>query len=91
MASEAKENWEALCERVSKRLEKERVPGAALGVVQGDRTFTAGFGITNVNHPLEVTDETHFQAGSISKTFASTALLRLVESGVVDLGATVRT
>ncbi|MHC4600980.1 MAG: serine hydrolase domain-containing protein [Planctomycetota bacterium] len=91
MADHSRELWQALCEQVAKRLAKEGVPGAALGIAHGDRTFTTGFGVTNVNHPLEVTDETHFQAGSISKTFASTALMRLVEAGKVDLDAKVRT
>ena len=46
-----------------------RVPGAAVGVLFEGRSYTRGFGVTNVDHPLTVTDETLFQVGSISKTF----------------------
>ena len=51
---------------------------------------TAGFGVTNVDSPLDVTDETLFQIGSITKTFTGTAIMRLVEQGELDLDATVR-
>jgi CubicO group peptidase (beta-lactamase class C family) len=91
MSSEANENWQALCETVESVRQRDRVPGMALGVLHKDQTFTTGFGVTNVDHPLDVTDETWFQVGSISKTFAATALMRLCEAGKVDLDALVRT
>jgi len=52
---------------------------------------TAGFGVTNVQHPLPVTDDTRFQIGSISKTMTAMAVMRLVEQGKLDLDAPVRT
>ncbi|MHC5079208.1 MAG: serine hydrolase domain-containing protein [Planctomycetota bacterium] len=85
------ESWAALCEEVAKIMKKDRVPGAALGVVNGAETFTTGFGVTNVDHPIDVTDETFFQVGSISKTFTATAIMKLVEEGKVNLDATART
>ena len=51
----------------------------------------AGFGITNLDHPLPVDAETLFQIGSTTKTFTSTAIMRLVEQGKLDLEAPVRT
>jgi CubicO group peptidase (beta-lactamase class C family) len=68
-----------------------RVPGAAIAVVRGDREFALGVGVTNVNHPLTVDADTLFQIGSISKTFAGTAAMRLVERGALDLDAPIRT
>jgi CubicO group peptidase (beta-lactamase class C family) len=68
-----------------------RVPGAAVGILQAGRELAAGFGVTNVNHPLAVDADTLFQIGSISKTFAGTAAMRLVDRGVLDLDAPVRT
>ncbi len=90
MDPKIEDRWDALCGEVSGFLARDRVPGAALGVVLGEETFTAGFGVTNVDHPLDVTDETYFQVGSISKTFTATAILKLVEGGKVDLEETVR-
>jgi CubicO group peptidase (beta-lactamase class C family) len=46
--------------------------------------------VTNVNEPLPVTAETVFPIASISKTFAATMMMRLVEQGTVDLKAPVR-
>jgi CubicO group peptidase (beta-lactamase class C family) len=49
-----------------------------------------GLGITNVEDPLPVTAHTVFPIASISKTFAATAMMRLVEQGKVDLKAPVQ-
>ena len=51
---------------------------------------TRGLGVTNVEDPLPVTDHTVFPIASISKTFAATAMMRLVEQGKIDLKAPVR-
>jgi len=84
-------NWDRLVEFVTKVMEEKGVPGVAVGILHKDMTATAGFGVTHVDHPLPVTDETLFQIGSITKTFTGTAVMRLVERGKLDLDATVRT
>jgi CubicO group peptidase (beta-lactamase class C family) len=66
------------------------VPGVALGVLRADEVRAAGFGVTSVEHPLDVTPGTLFQIGSITKTFTGTVALRLVEAGRLDLDAPVR-
>ena len=68
-----------------------QVPGVAVGLLLDGEEHAAGFGVTNVNHPLAVDDETLFQIGSVSKTFAGTAAMRLVDRGVLELDAPVRT
>jgi CubicO group peptidase (beta-lactamase class C family) len=87
----AESKFETLCEYVKKTMDAKGVPGVALGVLHEGETYTAGFGVTNVDHPLDVTADTLFQIGSITKTFTCTALMRLVEAGKLDLDATVRT
>ena len=67
-----------------------RVPGVALGIIENGVITTRGLGVTNVDDPLPVTDHTVFPIASISKTFAATAMMRLVEQGKVDLTAPVR-
>jgi len=79
-----------LCERILKQMKRSKVPGAAVGVLNKGREYTAGFGMTNVRNPQPVTANTLFQTGSISKTFTSTVLMRLAELGKVDLDAPVR-
>ena len=71
-------------------MEITKVPGLAVGVLHQGEVTAAGFGVTNVDHPLPVTADTLFQAGSISKTFTATLALRLVEMGKLDLNLPVR-
>jgi CubicO group peptidase (beta-lactamase class C family) len=66
------------------------VPGVAIGILISDQQFNAGFGVTNLENPLPVTAETLFQIGSITKTVTATAMMRLVEQGLVDLDVPVR-
>jgi len=47
--------------------------------------------VTNLENPLQVNAETLFQVGSISKTVTATAMMRLVERGLVDLDVPIRT
>ena len=51
----------------------------------------AGFGVTSLENPLDVTPDTLFQIGSITKTFTATAVMRLVERGELDLDSPLRT
>ena len=67
------------------------VPGCAVGLVLGDRTYVRGYGVTNVDDPTPVDGDTVFRIGSTTKTFTGTTVMRLVEQGRIDLDATVRT
>jgi CubicO group peptidase (beta-lactamase class C family) len=82
--------FEALIALAEAKMRDYRVPGVALGVLHNGSTSIRGLGITNVEDPLPVTDHTVFPIASISKTFAATAAMRLVEQGKLDLKAPVR-
>ncbi|MCA9936167.1 MAG: beta-lactamase family protein [Anaerolineales bacterium] len=90
MQTNQQKKWDALCEVVEETMAAKKVPGVALGVWHQGEMAVAGFGVTNVNHPLPVTPDTLFQVGSITKTFTGTAVMRLVEAGQLNLDATVR-
>jgi CubicO group peptidase (beta-lactamase class C family) len=83
-------NWETLVEFVGKQQAASRVPGIAAGIFYNGKVQAQGFGVTNVNHPLAVTDDTLFQIGSITKTFTGTLIMRLVEEGKLELDTLVR-
>ncbi|MBL7200108.1 MAG: beta-lactamase family protein [Anaerolineae bacterium] len=85
------EIFDQLCAFIQEDMQEKGVPGVAVGILCEDQTYTAGFGVTNADHPLPVTDETLFQIGSITKTFTCLAIMRLIEMGKLELGATVRT
>jgi CubicO group peptidase (beta-lactamase class C family) len=82
--------FDALVTLTEAKMKEYGVPGVALGILQNGVPTIRGLGVTNVVDPLPVTAHTVFPIASISKTFATTALLRLVEQGKVDLHAPVR-
>ena len=85
------DRWERLCEFTEKARLKHKVPGVLVVILQDGAVRIAGFGVINVDHPLDVTKDTLFQIGSITKTFTGTLLMKLVEEGSLDLDATIRT
>jgi CubicO group peptidase (beta-lactamase class C family) len=66
------------------------IPGVALGIVDNGVVFTRGLGIINTEDPIPVNEHTVFPIASISKTFAATAAMRLVDQGKLDLEAPVQ-
>lgn len=82
--------FEKIAALVQAQMAAHSVPGVAIGVLHEGRVTTRAFGVTNIDHPLPVTDDTLFQIGSISKTFTGTAMMRLVEQGKVELTAPIR-
>lgn len=85
------QRFEAIASLAQTRMKDFGVPGVALGILHDGTVSIRGLGITNVEDSLPVTAHTVFPIASISKTFAATAMMRLVEQGKVDLQATVRT
>jgi CubicO group peptidase (beta-lactamase class C family) len=72
-------------------LEEHHVPGAVIGILLDEREHVQSFGVTSIENPLPVTSDTLFQIGSTTKTFLATALMQLIERGVLDLNEPVRT
>ncbi|HEY0167668.1 MAG TPA: serine hydrolase domain-containing protein [Jatrophihabitans sp.] len=66
------------------------VIGVAAGVLVDGQERYAFSGVTSVENPLPVEANTLFQVGSTTKTFTATALLRLVDQGLVGLDDPVR-
>ncbi len=72
-------------------LERHDVPAAALGILLGDEVFTTSAGVLNLGTGVEATDDSVFQIGSITKVWTATLVMQLVDEGLVDLDAPVRT
>ena len=66
------------------------VPGAAIGVIDGESEAIVCSGDTNVDEPRPVGPHTLFQIGSITRTVTAAAAMRLVETGRLDLEAPIR-
>jgi CubicO group peptidase (beta-lactamase class C family) len=67
------------------------VPGVAVGIFYDGQEYVRGYGVTNVDYPQPVDGDTLFRIASITKTFTGTTVMRLVEQGLLDLDARVRT
>ncbi len=73
-------------------LEETRVPGAGIALVGVNGVeWAGGVGWADRDARVPVTADTHFRAGSISKTFVAMALVQLYEDGKLDLDAPLRT
>ena len=80
-----------LSSKIRELMKELGIPGVAIGVYNGGDVSTQGYGVTNIDHPLPVDDDTLFQIGSITKTFVGTMTMMLVEEGKLDLDTPVQT
>jgi CubicO group peptidase (beta-lactamase class C family) len=69
---------------------RHRVPGAMLSVYDGERTVDLVTGLANREAGVEVTPDTLFQIGSLTKVYTATLMMRLVDQGKIDLDAPIR-
>lgn len=83
--------FKKVCEEILVRMDQLHVPGVSIGILCDGQKFTAGLGVTNVDHPLPVTSRTLFEIGSTGKTYTAVAVMRLVEQGKIDLDAPLKT
>jgi CubicO group peptidase (beta-lactamase class C family) len=80
-----------LQETTTELAEELQVPGVAVGIHHDGKDLFAFHGVTSIENPLPVDENTLFQYGSTHKTYTATAIMRLVEEGKIDLDAPVRT
>ncbi|MFI6095631.1 serine hydrolase domain-containing protein [Lentzea sp. NPDC051213] len=66
------------------------IPGAAVGVFHDGQEHFFCHGVTSIENPLPVNEDTLFLLGSVTKTYTATAIMRLVADGRVSLDAPVR-
>ncbi|MEU7476639.1 serine hydrolase domain-containing protein [Lentzea sp. NPDC042327] len=67
------------------------VPGATAAVLAGDELVEAAAGVLNKKTGVETTTDSLFQIGSITKVWTTTLVMQLVDEGLVDLDAPLRT
>jgi CubicO group peptidase (beta-lactamase class C family) len=84
-------NIEELKTEIQKVLVSHGVPGAGIVMVSPDRVLWAGgIGKADIAAGKDVTPETLFRIGSISKSFVALALMKLQEEGKINLEAKVK-
>ena len=77
--------------KIEAAMARYHIPGVAVGVYYQGQEYVRGYGVTNVDYPQPVDGDTLFRIGSTTKTFTGTTVMRLVEQGLLDLDAPVRT
>ncbi|MGH4031332.1 serine hydrolase [Actinomycetota bacterium Odt1-20B] len=75
--------------RLAELAARHRVPGAVLGIARGDDTATAACGVLNKDTGAQVTEDSLFQIGSLTKVWTTTLVMQLVDEGRLDLDAPV--
>jgi len=73
---------------LGKRMAQYKVPGVNIAFIDREKlVWTKGFGVMEAGGEKSVTNETIFQAASISKPVTAMVSLHLVEKGLLDLDA----
>jgi CubicO group peptidase (beta-lactamase class C family) len=71
---------------------QHKVPGVSIAVIEkGQVAWFLGCGFADLEAETDVTPQTIFNIGSISKTVAAWGLMDLVEEGVLELDAPIET
>src|SRR5438094_383010 len=63
---------------------QHRVPGASVGVLQGDELVEVASGVANRNTEARVTTRTLFQIGSNTKVYTATLAMQLIDEGLIE-------
>src|SRR5262245_51805407 len=84
------EKLKARLENLDKSIEDLRtilkIPGISAAVVKDQKViWSKGFGLADVENKIAATPETPYRIASLTKTFASTLLMQLVEQGKLNL------
>lgn len=63
-----------------------KIPGLSVAILHdGQITFARGFGYSNLKNKVQVTPQTVFWIGSLTKQFTSALIMRLVEKGRITV------
>ena len=67
-----------------------KIPGLSAAIVRDENVlWSEGFGYADLENKIKATPETSYYLASLTKTFASTIILQLVEQGKLDLDARI--
>src|SRR5215469_1772857 len=82
--------FDELCKLVEAKMAEHHVPGVSFGVLNNGNRMVRSFGVTSIEDPQAITPDTIFPIASISKTFTTTAIMRLIDQGKIELKAPIR-
>ena len=78
-------DFEIIDEIVKEEMERLHLKGVAIGIVDNDEIiYSKGYGVSDTNS-TQVTPDTKFIIGSVSKSFTAMAIMQLKEKGLLVL------
>lgn len=80
-----------IADELPRLIEKHDVPAAAVAVLAGGEVVDDAAGVLSKATGVGATADAVFQIGSITKLWTSTLVMQLVDEGMVDLDAPIRT
>lgn len=90
LATENQSDFTAIDAHIVAQMQELRIPGLALGIVQGDQIlYLQGYGVAGPSG-RSVTPQTPFQIASLGKPLTGVAIMQLVEQGKLELDAPVQ-
>ncbi|MUK90200.1 serine hydrolase [Ornithinibacillus sp. L9] len=79
-------DWTIFEERMKKRMQKEKIPGAAIAISrQGKVIYEKGFGVRDIQTKEPVTPNTVFGIASVTKSFSALVIAKLEEEGKLSI------
>ena len=76
------QDWQ---QRLSESIAKYDVPGASVAVLHDGEVTAFGAGVLNLDTRVEVTTDSVFQIGSVTKSYTATLVLALADAGLLEL------
>lgn len=77
--------------RLAELIDEHKVPGAALGILSEGEITQVAAGVINRSTGVEATPDTVWQIGSMTKSWTAMVVMQLVDEGLINLDAPVRT
>jgi CubicO group peptidase (beta-lactamase class C family) len=75
---------------IEKEIREKQLVGLSIGITRnGTVIYAKGFGVSQLGTDKPLTTKSLFHTASLTKPFVATAIMRLVEQGVIDLDAPV--
>ena len=72
-------------------MQRHRAPALSIAIAfDGQPVWSAGFGLANPAHNVLATSQTSYRLASVTKSITATAVMMLVERGVLDLDAPIQ-
>lgn len=83
-------DFEIIDEIVKEEMERLSIKGVAIGIVDNDEIiYSKGYGVSDTNS-TQITPDTKFIIGSVSKSFTAMAIMQLKEKGLLDLSDPIK-